>query len=171
MSSPQVTITADGDFPLLSGESLVLTCSASITDKVDDCVEFFARWLRADSGEVISSAPPIKVHNNTTFKIEHRFESLSKEDTDKYKCEANLMSTQAGLLATATESVNINVTGMCVSKYASNIIYYPIYTTIVPVTYGYVQLLIVGVTKCSEWVVSTCVNSPCGSHYFITCVC
>ena len=124
-----MTIIPDGDLQLMSGESLVLTCNVSIMDIVDDCVEVSARWLRVESGEEIRSAPPIEVHHDTTFKIEHAFESLSKENSGTYKCEANVTSKQAGLLATATESVNLNVTGKGVSKFAATYVYYHMYLT------------------------------------------
>ena len=110
--SPEVVVSHNGtNSPLVAGASLVLTCSVSIMEELSNGIMISTRWLRGEEDEEIRSGPSVEVSNGGPYRLNHTFEALSIEDSNTYTCEASLSSHDAGLLTTASQSLDIRVEG------------------------------------------------------------
>ena len=116
VGSPGVTVEVSSaeSHPLFAGGSLTLTCNITIVedkDNMSDGIEISFRWLKGEEQEEIARSPAIELHDNFGFTLEHSFEVLTKEDSNTYECEASLWHHNVGLVATASQSVDITVQG------------------------------------------------------------
>ena len=120
VGSPEIVVEVGhggGGHPLVAGDSLTLTCNVTVTQEgMSDGVTMSVGWFKGEENEEIKSASVIDVHDKEigSYTFEHSFEALSTEDSNTYKCEANLWFHTIGLLATASHSVGITVQGKAI---------------------------------------------------------
>ena len=108
---PVVEVGYDG--PLVAGQKLVLTCRVVFHRVLDDEIKLFPRLLRGEESRELKTPPPFDLLGKTMgcYFVNHTFEVLSLEDSDVYSCEVTVRSDNAGVLATASDSMSISVVG------------------------------------------------------------
>jgi hypothetical protein len=127
VDTPEVVLDYDGLLEV--GRKLVLTCRVGLEGDFGHEIKTTLKWLRGEEDKELKTAP-IGTQSDWRgpYVVNHTLETLSVADSDVYRCEVTVVSEQAGVIATASDSMTISVVG-----------------------YGYIQLQFLGVAKCSDW--------------------